>query len=155
MPIVMTSQARRTEETNVEAADQDGLKSLPHGDKLMAFAEELSSGLPAKGAASNTTHTDVAGLAASLPAKRFSAADAAGEAGHQIEALVRMKVDGVSAVKRSEAGWDVTVNVVELTRIPNSTDVLAAYHVCLDAEGNLMSYSRGARYTRDQVGQGL
>ena len=84
--------------------------------------------------------------------KRFSAAEAAREAGTQIEALVGMSVDSVSSVERSEKGWDIIVNVVELARIPHSTDVLAAYNVNLDGDGNLMSYSRGNRYTRDQTG---
>jgi hypothetical protein len=140
-------------DTNTNAAEQHELKSLPHAEKLMAFAEEHAQ-------ATETPRTDNAEIQAPAPApapaiKRFSAVDAAREAGEQIEGLVRMKVDSVSAVSRSENGWEVIVTVVELARIPHSTDVLANYKVFLDAEGVLTSYNRDQRYTRGQTSDGM
>jgi hypothetical protein len=128
-----------------QAGGNHELTSLPHADKLMAYAEELA------GNALSAMHVQTSGATAPMQ-KRFTAMDAAREAGNQIEGLVRMKVDSVSAVSRSENGWEVVVNVVELARIPHSTDVLASYNVSLDAEGDLISYNRGNRYTRDQTG---
>ncbi len=43
------------------------------------------------------------------------------------------------------------MEVVELERIPETTSVLASYHVVLDQEGQLVSYQRGRRYRRAQV----
>jgi hypothetical protein len=45
----------------------------------------------------------------------------------------------------------VTVQVVELSRIPNSTDVLGSYAVTLDKEGELVGYRRNRRYHRNQA----
>lgn len=144
------SRAPKRDEASVTpaAGGRHELKSLPHGEKLMAYAEELASSV------ASTAQMQLNGAAAPM-AKRFTAMDAAREAGNQMEALVRMKVDSVSAVSRSEDGWNIVVNVVELARIPHSTDVLASYNVSLDGEGNLLSYNRGNRYTRDQTGDVL
>jgi len=41
--------------------------------------------------------------------------------------------------------------VVELDRIPSSTDVLASYEVGLDGDGRLVDYARTRRYTRSRA----
>jgi Gas vesicle synthesis protein GvpO len=87
--------------------------------------------------------------------QRFSAPQAAREAAKQLSELTNLKLDSVSAVDKKESGWHVTVNLVELSRIPHSTDVLGSYEVELDAEGNLESYQRGPRYLRDQIGEAI
>jgi hypothetical protein len=48
-------------------------------------------------------------------------------------------------------GWEVTVQVVELERIPKSTDVLGAYVVELDDDCQLIGYERRRRFTRGQA----
>jgi hypothetical protein len=48
-------------------------------------------------------------------------------------------------------GWNVTVQVVELARIPHSTDVLGTYEVSLDKDGELQAYKRRRRYYRNQA----
>ncbi len=45
----------------------------------------------------------------------------------------------------------MTVQVVELERIPRSTDVLGAYAVQLDEDGELIGYRRRRRYNRSQA----
>lgn len=40
------------------------------------------------------------------------------------------------------------VDVVELERIPSSTDVIATYRVDLDTQGSITGYERLRRYTR-------
>ncbi len=91
-----------------------------------------------------------------FPSKaRFAAPHAAREAAKQLAELTCLKFDSVSAVDKNDAGWHVTVNLVELSRIPHSTDVLGVYEVELDAEGNLERYHRGPRYLRDQTGDSI
>lgn len=56
------------------------------------------------------------------------------------------------ALERNDEGnWDVLVQVVELERIPNTTDVLGAYLVNLDEEGEVAGYRRIRRYVRSQA----
>jgi hypothetical protein len=51
-------------------------------------------------------------------------------------------------------GWKVTVEVVELERIPRSTDVLGAYVISLDKSGELTGARRERRYYRNQADEG-
>lgn len=59
----------------------------------------------------------------------------------------------VVGVAKNDAGWQVSVDVLELRRIPDSADVLATYLVDLDEEGNVVGYHRARRYLRGQVGE--
>lgn len=81
----------------------------------------------------------------------FGAADVALDAKRQLAAIIGLEIDRVSAVEHEDDGWHVTVDVVELRRIPASTDVLAAYEATLDESGRLLTYHRTIRYFRDQM----
>jgi hypothetical protein len=60
--------------------------------------------------------------------------------------------ENIPSVERvDDEGWRIEVEVVELRRIPETTDLLAIYAVELDEDGELMSYRRIRRYTRGQV----
>jgi hypothetical protein len=81
-----------------------------------------------------------------------SAARIARHAREQMRELTGHPVEGVLAVRRAEGGgWEVTVQVLELERIPNSTDVLGAYLLALDDGGEVQEYRRTRRYYRNQV----
>ena len=84
----------------------------------------------------------------------LSAADA-GElvrrAKQQLASLTGNRLESVSGLSRDRDGWRVTIEVVELQRIPPSTDVLASYEVELDSRGNLLGYQRTRRYVRSQA----
>ena len=65
--------------------------------------------------------------------------------------LLGRPVEEVLGVQRDdEDGWHVIVQVVELSRIPNSTDVLGSYLVTLDDEGEIEGWQRQRRYVRSQ-----
>jgi hypothetical protein len=67
----------------------------------------------------------------------------------QLQELTNRDVEGVVGIdKNDDGGWQITVEVVESRRIPDTADVLAEYEVVLDAAGNLASYSRQKRYVR-------
>ena len=81
-----------------------------------------------------------------------SAAKVARHAREQMRDLTGQPVEGVLAVRRADdGGWEVTVQVLELQRIPNSTDVLGAYLLSLDESGEVREYRRTRRYYRNQV----
>ena len=69
----------------------------------------------------------------------------------QMRELTGRTVEGVLGVEKGDDGWIVTVEVVELRRIPDSTDVLGSYAVAVDSRGELQEYRRTRRYYRSQV----
>ena len=70
----------------------------------------------------------------------------------QLRTLTGYGIDSVAGFAKTDGGWHLAVTVVELHRIPAATDVLANYEVDLDEAGDIVSYHRGRRYFRDQVG---
>ena len=85
--------------------------------------------------------------------RKGEAAGAAAVAQHakaELEAITGLDADHVSAVIHKPDGWHVTIDLVELRRIPAATDVLAAYEAVLGPTGILLSYHRTRRYFRDQ-----
>jgi hypothetical protein len=71
-----------------------------------------------------------------------------------LQTLSGADVESVSALDRTDGGWRVTLEAVELRRIPDSTDVLATYEVELDGDGDLVRYERRRRYSRSQSDRG-
>jgi len=65
--------------------------------------------------------------------------------------LLGKEADSVTGLEPSDDGWLVTLEVVEVSRIPASTDVLATYEVVLDDDAKLVRYRRGGRYYRSQA----
>ncbi|MGW3014090.1 gas vesicle protein GvpO [Streptomyces sp. NPDC001219] len=74
--------------------------------------------------------------------------DAARGAAEVLQSLIQHRVEGVSAVRRTEHGWCVEAEVLELARIPDTTSLLATYEVKLDEQGELLEYFRTRRYRR-------
>jgi hypothetical protein len=65
--------------------------------------------------------------------------------------LTGKKPEGVSAVERDGDQWIVTIDLLELSRVPETTDVIGSYEVFLTPEGDLTGYRRVRRYIRSQV----
>ena len=82
---------------------------------------------------------------------RPNAAKVAGAARRAIAELMGHAPEAVSGIQRDDDGWLVTVEFVELERIPQSTDVMATYEVELDGSGELTGYRRTRRYVRSQA----
>jgi Gas vesicle synthesis protein GvpO len=70
----------------------------------------------------------------------------------ELPELLGLTVDSILGLEQAEGkGWTVTAQVVELARIPRSTDVLGAYEVTLDDHGELVGARRQRRYYRNQA----
>jgi gas vesicle protein GvpO len=79
----------------------------------------------------------------------------AAKAREQFRELHGKDADSLSALERlGGGGWRVTLEVVEVERVPDSTDVLATYVIELDGDGRLTSYERLRRYYRAQADLG-
>jgi hypothetical protein len=92
-------------------------------------------------AESNETRSDGTLSAAELAEAALSAV--ADLTSYEPESVTGMEWDGES--------WRISVDVLELSRIPKTTDVLASYDVQLDDQGTLLGYKRTARFVRGQV----
>jgi hypothetical protein len=71
-----------------------------------------------------------------------------------LEELTGRKPEAATGLMWDGESWLVNVDVLELSRIPNTTDLLATYVVQLDADGNLSGYKRTKRFQRSQVEEG-
>ncbi|MER7177477.1 gas vesicle protein [Streptomyces mesophilus] len=73
------------------------------------------------------------------------------EARLQLAELTGMQAESVSAFERTEDGWHLEIEVLELTRVPDTMSLLASYAVDLDPQGTLMGYRRIRRYERGRA----
>jgi hypothetical protein len=69
----------------------------------------------------------------------------------QLAQFTGLEPGTVSGFGRHKGDWRVTVDLIELRRIPEAIDVMACYEVLVDDEGNLLSYQRTKRYLRQAV----
>jgi hypothetical protein len=83
---------------------------------------------------------------------RISAREAADRALDYLEQATGRPPELVIAAEPQESGWLVKVEVLELARVPDTTDVLACYELRLDQAGEPITYRRTRRYHRGQVG---
>ena len=81
----------------------------------------------------------------------LSVCEMADMAREQIAQLTGYKPDSVTSLARDDDGWRITVDVVELSRVPASADLLGAYEALLDDDGNMVNYRRIRRYCRGEA----
>jgi Gas vesicle synthesis protein GvpO len=78
----------------------------------------------------------------------LTAAEAVAQARAQLSELLGRPVEAVLGVDRDDHNWVVAAEVVELARIPNTTDVLGLYRAAIDDDGEMLSFSQVRRYHR-------
>lgn len=142
-----TVAASKSGPTRQSATKKSGTKSAARRttSKQSASADESTGSR--RSSSSRTT-----AARASAPKRKSGVAIAAGAA-QQLLDLTGRDVEGVTGLERADDGWRVEVEVVEVRRIPDTTDVLALYEVTLDDDGDLESYRRLRRYVRGTPGQ--
>jgi len=70
----------------------------------------------------------------------------------QLEELLGQPAESVSSCARGEdGGWHLTVEVLELRRVPDTMSLLASYEVDVDHHGQLMGHRRTHRYERGRA----
>jgi gas vesicle protein GvpO len=88
--------------------------------------------------------------------KKLSLPQLVGRAREQMEELFGKPVESVSSFEQSNGdggdgkGWTVTLELLELERIPDTTSLLGTYEATLDSDGNLLGARRTRRYPRNQ-----
>ena len=83
--------------------------------------------------------------------KAVSAIAALRTAREQFEELTGHKPESISALTRTDDGWEMKAEVVELERVPDTMSLLASYTIALDANGDVQTYERTRRYTRGRA----
>jgi hypothetical protein len=88
---------------------------------------------------------------------KVKAADVVKQARRQLAELTGRQPEAVLGIERNgngdgdgDDGWKVTMEMLEMRRVPNSTDLLGCYEVTLDGDGDLLEYRRTRRYARGQ-----
>jgi hypothetical protein len=66
----------------------------------------------------------------------------------QLAEMTGLQIEGASGFERNGDGWVVTVVALELSRTPNTMDVLGAYEVVLSDDGELERFKRTRRFHR-------
>ena len=84
---------------------------------------------------------------------QHQAGEVARLAAAQLQELTGNEVEGITGVRRVDDGWVVELDVLELRRIPSTTDVLATYEVEMDRSSELVGYRRRHRFVRGNVGE--
>lgn len=87
--------------------------------------------------------------------KRNSSQDPAELARTAVRTLAQLtgrRPETVLGLRKEDDGWQLLIEVVEMSRVPNSTDVLGCYAVNLDEDGQVVGYERRRRYQRGQTG---
>jgi Gas vesicle synthesis protein GvpO len=84
---------------------------------------------------------------------RLSASELSQAALTTVEELTGYTPEAVTGLEWDGEFWRVTVDALELSRIPNTTDVLASYVVQLDESGTLRGFKRARRFQRGHATQ--
>jgi hypothetical protein len=84
---------------------------------------------------------------------RLSAAELSQAALLTVGQLTGYKPEAVTGLEWDGEFWEVTVDALELTRVPNTCDVLGSYCVKLDENGTLRGYRRTRRFQRGQAAE--
>ncbi|MER5767376.1 gas vesicle protein GvpO [Streptomyces sp. NPDC001985] len=69
----------------------------------------------------------------------------------QLSELTGQQAESVTSFVRTEDGWSLEVEVVELERVPSTASLLATYEVSLDRDHELSGYRRVRRYERGRA----
>ncbi|WP_079110052.1 gas vesicle protein GvpO [Streptomyces roseifaciens] len=78
----------------------------------------------------------------------LTAAQVLRAAREQFAELTGLQPEGVSRFERTEDGWTVEAEAVEVARIPETMSVMALYELTLGPDGLLTGYRRVRRYER-------
>jgi gas vesicle protein GvpO len=77
------------------------------------------------------------------------------DAAIQLKTLTGRRPEKVLGFEKGEGGtWRISFELVELERMPKSTDLLGCYVVEVDDDGELVGYERAHRYQRGQTDRG-
>jgi hypothetical protein len=84
---------------------------------------------------------------------RLSAQELSQAALATVEKLTGYQPEAVTALEWDDDVWRITVDALELSRVPSTTDMIGEYVVQLDENGTLRGYKRTRRFQRCEANQ--
>ncbi|GAQ51998.1 gas vesicle protein [Streptomyces acidiscabies] len=69
----------------------------------------------------------------------------------QLTELTGTAAETVSSFERTDDGWSLEIEVLELARVPDTMSLMAGYRVDLDPQGRVTAYRRVRRYERGRA----
>jgi len=69
----------------------------------------------------------------------------------QLTEITGLKAETVSSFVKTQDGYQVIIDLLELANVPDTHDVLATYETQVDEKGNIISYQRTRRYRRNET----
>ncbi|MET7937658.1 gas vesicle protein GvpO [Streptomyces sp. NPDC005322] len=72
----------------------------------------------------------------------------------QLVELTGLYPESFPRMERTDDGWALDAEVVELTRVPETMSLMALYELTLDPDGQLTGYRRIRRYERGRSDRG-
>lgn len=79
----------------------------------------------------------------------LTCAEVAQRVSHELAEITGLEPEQVTSLERSDDGtWKVTVELLELRRVPDTDDLIGSYEAELDEAGDLLGYYRVGRHSR-------
>jgi hypothetical protein len=72
----------------------------------------------------------------------------------QVSELTGLQAETVTGLSRVGDGWIVTVEALELARVPSTMDVLGTFEVTISADGELLGFRRLGHRRRSATADG-
>jgi hypothetical protein len=135
-------------ENDQDAEGEEGDEEARHDEHGDGGARERQDG--GEGAREGEDADDKARDGGSSSSQKLKPMQLARLAGAQLMQLTGRDLDGSAGIERTDEGWRVLFEVVEVTRVPRAMDVLGLYEVVVDDDGDLVRYERIRRYGRSQ-----
>jgi hypothetical protein len=92
-------------------------------------------------------------MADSKRSSKSESRDIAERAVEQMQNLMDRKIEAVTGLEKDGDEWTVTLEVLELERVPSTTDVIGKYEVTLDKDGEMTGLERTRRFPRAEAGE--
>jgi hypothetical protein len=140
-----------TKKTATKKSTTEGSATDRSASKKSAAKESAAKRPPAK---KSTAKSSGDAPRAAAPRRRSSGIQLARAAAQQLVEMTGRETEGVTALERTDDGWKAEIEVLEVRRIPDTTDLLALYEVELDSDGDIEGYRRLRRYTRGESARG-
>ncbi|QKW30196.1 gas vesicle protein [Streptomyces seoulensis] len=97
------------------------------------------------------TENEESGNGERAATRRMSPVEVLREARAQLAELAGVTAESVTSFERTDDGWSLEVEVLELERVPDTMSLMASYLVEIDPDGLLTGYRRLRRYERGRA----